>query len=132
MQTSAACSFAGCSRPVVTIFRHESLCLDHFCSKAYEFLDSVDQHHQSGSASPSCTTEQLRVADECARKALDVCLSKMILHNLERARLLDILLWSGDIVSSHNAASRQPVAGDKGKYESLQFRHLGVGGVQPN
>jgi hypothetical protein len=57
----------------------------------------------------------------------------MILHNLERARLLDILLWSGDIVScSQNAASRQPVAGDKGKYESLQFRQLGAGGVQPN
>ena len=129
MQTSAACSFAGCSRPVVTIFRHESLCLDHFCSKSYEFLDSVDQHLQSGSASPSCTTEQLRVADECARKALEVCLSKMIHHNLERARLLDILLWSGDIA---NAASRQPFAGDKGRYESLEFRHLGAGGAKVN
>lgn len=119
MQTSAACSFRGCSRPVVTIFRHESLCLDHFCSKSYEFLDSVDQHLQSGSASASCTTEQLRVADECERKALDVCLSKMILHNLGRARLLDVLLWSADIVNcSQNAASRQPVAGDKG--------HIGV------
>jgi hypothetical protein len=133
MQTSAACSFAGCSRLVVTIFRHESLCLDHFCSKAYEFLDSVDHRHQSGSASPPCTTEQLRVADECARKALDVCLSKMILHNLERARLLDILLWSGDIVScSQNAASRQPLAGDKERYESLPFPHLGAGSVPPN
>lgn len=133
MQTSAACSFAGCSRPVVTIFRYESLCLDHFCSKSYEFLDSVDEHLQSSTADPSCTTEQLRVADECARKALDICLSKMILNNLERARLLDILLWSGDIVScSQNSGSRQPATGDKGKYESAQFRRLGAGGVLPN
>jgi len=133
MQTSAACFFAGCSRPVVAIFRHESLCLDHFCSKSYEFLDSVNQHLQSNSTSPSGTSEQLRVADECARKALDICLSKMILNNLERARLLDILLWSGDIVScSQNAGSRQPTAGDKGKYERPQFRRLGAGGVLPN
>ena len=133
MQTSAACSFAGCARPVVTIFRHESLCLDHFCGKSYEFLDSADRHLQSNPTAPSCTTEQLRVADECARKALDVCLSKMILNNLERARLLDILLWSGDIVScSQNAGSRQPTTGDKEKSESRQFRRLGAGGVLPN
>jgi hypothetical protein len=132
MHASGICSCSGCSRPVVTIFRHESLCLDHFCSKSYEFLDSVDQHLQSSSASPSCTTEQRRVADECARKALDICLGKMILNNLERARLLDILLWSGDIVScSQNAGSRQPTTGEKGKYGSPQFRRLS-GGVSPN
>ena len=106
MHASAACSFAGCTRLAVTTFWHESLCLDHSCSKSYEFMDYVDQHLQSNSASSSCTTEQLRVADECSRKALDICLSKMILNNLERARLLDILLWSGDIVScSQNAVS---------------------------
>lgn len=133
MHASGSCQCSGCSRPVVTIFRHEPLCLDHFCSKSYEFLDSVDQHLQSNSASPSCTTEQLRVADECARKALDICLSKIMLINLERARLLDILLWSGDIVScSQNAGSGQPTAGDKGKCEGPQFRRLGAGGVLPN
>jgi hypothetical protein len=57
----------------------------------------------------------------------------MILHNLERARLLDILLWSGDIVGcSQNAGSQQPTAGDKRKYEGPQFRRLSAGGVLPN
>ena len=131
MQTLATCSFAGCSRPVVTVFRHEYLCLEHFCSKSYEFLDSVDQQLQSNSA--SCTAEELRVADECARKALDICLSKMILNNLERARLLDILLWSGDIVSgSGETTAAKGKDEDRARDERPQFRRLGTGGVLPN
>lgn len=133
MQTLATCSLADCSRPVVTVLRHEYLCLEHFCSKSYEFLDSVDQHMQSSSASPSCTTEELRVADECARKALDICLSKMILNNLERARLLDILLWSGDIVScSRETTPTKEKDGARARDERPQFRRLGTGGVLPN
>src|ERR1700756_1292439 len=99
MHSLDSCFYSGCTRPVLTIFRHEPFCLEHFCKKSYEFLDSVDQHLQSNALSSACTAEQLRVADECARRALDICLSKMILNNLARARLLDILLWSGDIVS---------------------------------
>jgi hypothetical protein len=133
MHALDSCFYSGCTRPVSTIFRHEPLCLEHFCGKSYEFLDSVDQHLQSNPLSPACTTEQLHVADECARKALDICLSKMILNNLDRARLLDILLWSGDIVScsrSANTATSKDNA--KMEYESPQFRRLGTGGVQPN
>ena len=133
MQTSTSCFSTGCSRPVVTIFRQESLCLEHFCSKAYEFLDSVDQHLQSNSSSSACTPDQLRVADECARKALDICLSKMILNNLDRARLLDILLWSGDIVSGSGTTSPARLKdGNQARHERSQFRRLGTGGSLPN
>ena len=52
-------------------------------------------------------TNKLQIADECARRTLDICYfaSKMLLNNLERARLLDILLWCGDIVSPRKVAS---------------------------
>jgi hypothetical protein len=35
--------------------------------------------------------------EECSRKALDVSLRSDNLSNLERGRLLDILLWAGEL-----------------------------------
>ncbi len=35
--------------------------------------------------------------EECSRKALDVSLQSEDLSNLERGRLLDILLWAGEL-----------------------------------
>jgi len=35
--------------------------------------------------------------EECSRKALDVSLHCKDLSNLERGRLLDILLWAGEL-----------------------------------
>jgi hypothetical protein len=37
--------------------------------------------------------------DECAQRALEISLSEIEMNNLDRARLLDILLWSGDVTS---------------------------------
>ena len=42
--------------------------------------------------------EAKRVADECARGVLDVSLKAAELSNLEKARLLDVLLWAEDIL----------------------------------
>jgi len=35
--------------------------------------------------------------EECSRKALDVSLQSENLSNLQRGRLLDILLWAGEL-----------------------------------
>jgi len=35
--------------------------------------------------------------EECSRKALDISLHSENLDNLERGRLLDILLWAGEL-----------------------------------
>jgi len=80
-----------------------------------------------------CRPEELQVADECARRALDICLSKTILNNFDRARLLDIVLWSGDIVScsrTHHPARSSDA--EKTRHENRQFRRLGIGGPPPN
>jgi hypothetical protein len=47
------------------------------------------------------------MADECARKALDISLNTSVLSNLERARLLDILLWCGDVTSMSSRRKRE-------------------------
>ena len=120
MRNPESCHRSGCSRPVTTTFRQEALCLDHFCSRSYEILHALDKHNQLNATARPATAEQLQIADECARKTLDICMSKMLLNNLERARLLDILLWCGDIVSPKNVVSSR--AEMQGRYEKSNLR----------
>ena len=100
MPNPECCDRRGCALPVITTLGEEALCLDHFCSRSYEFLNGTDERGRLGAARKLPTPEQIRTADEFARKTLDICMSKLPLNNLERARLLDILLWCGDVVSS--------------------------------
>jgi hypothetical protein len=102
MRNAESCHRSDCSRPVVVTFRAEALCLDHFCARCYEFLDGIDPRQQLNKAAPGSAVEHVLIADECARRALDICMSATILNNLERARLLDILLWCGDISNAHH------------------------------
>jgi hypothetical protein len=100
MHNPERCDQRGCARPVITTFCKEALCLDHFCSRSYEFLNATHERGQLSAAAKLPAAEQIQTADECARRTLDICMSKLPLNNLERARLLDILLWCGDVVGS--------------------------------
>jgi hypothetical protein len=108
MHNPECCDRRGCALPVITTLGEEALCLDHFCSRSYEFLNGMEERGQLSPARDLPTTEQIRTADECARKTLDICMSKLPLNNLERARLLDILLWCGDVVSSSGPKRNAP------------------------
>jgi hypothetical protein len=128
MRDPKSCDRRGCSRPVTTTLCEEALCLDHFCSRSYEMLNAMDKRNRLNAASLSPTADQIKIADECARKTLDICMSKMLLNNLERARLLDILLWCGDVVNSSEPRKVVSVtAQQRGRYEkpSLQRRISG-------
>jgi hypothetical protein len=83
-------------------------------------LHALDKRNQLKAATRPATDEQLQIADECARRTLDICMSKMLLNNLERARLLDILLWCGDVVSPKNVASGR--AELRRRYEESNLR----------
>ncbi len=118
MRNVESCHRSDCSRPVAVTFREEALCLDHFCARCYEFLDGIGRHQQSGSAASGSTVEHVLIADECARRALDICMSATVLNNLERARLLDILLWCGDISNAHRPKNvRAEFKGARAPYE---------------
>jgi hypothetical protein len=96
MQNAQPCQKKECSQKVVTTFRSEPLCLEHFCSQCYLLLENMDRRSVNESGR-SVTLEQALLADECARRAIDICLNSDYLSNLARARLLDILLWCGDV-----------------------------------
>ena len=109
MPTAESCHGRDCSRPVVVTFRAQALCLDHFCTRCYELLDEIDRCQRCHSGTSACTAEHGLIADECAARALDVCMSETLLNNLERARLLDILLWCGDLSSLHRGKNARAV-----------------------
>src|SRR5215467_2575965 len=96
MYDAKRCQRKDCSQKVVTTFRAEPFCLEHFCSQCYQLLENIDRHSWKESVR-YVSIEQALLADECARRAIDICLSSDYLNNLDRARLLDILLWCGDV-----------------------------------
>ena len=102
MQHTKGCQRQGCSQVAITEFRAEPLCLEHFCGRSYQFLERIS-HRTNESSNPALAEEAL-TADECARRTIEICLTADHLNNLDRARLLDILLWCGDVA----AASRPP------------------------
>lgn len=133
MGNSEHCGRAGCPQPVITSFFQEVFCLDHFCSRCYELLERIAQQSELNPSTPSQVADHLPIANECARRALEVSLRDEELNNLHRARLLDILLWSGDIVSSRrNNKPLRARVGIKAGYERPRSRRQQADRVLPN
>ena len=98
MVLTERCSRIDCSKQMVTALGEEELCFDHFCMRSYELLERAGGATESRWDAAGCVEVLCRL-DECARRALEIALRQIQLNNLERARLLDILLWSGDLMS---------------------------------
>jgi hypothetical protein len=119
MVLTETCSRMDCSKRMVTALGDEELCFDHFCARCYELLEHTDGTAESRRDAAGCAEVRRRL-DECARRALEIALRQIELSNLERARLLDILLWSGELSSElrqkRNPRER-PVAKDRAEAE---------------
>jgi hypothetical protein len=126
MRNPESCSRVGCSQPVVITFCQEDICLSHFCSDCYELLERFDRGSGPNGSRPPLTSEETLVPNECARAALEISLRSENLNNLERARLLDILLWSGDLTNSfcHARTSGEVRAADRGIRDRSQRAEL--------
>jgi len=80
----------------VASLTQQDLCLEHFLRSCYEKLERLDP--RGGLRSPPGDLASMRAfIEECSRKALDISLHSRNLSNLERGRLLDILLWAGEL-----------------------------------
>jgi len=97
------CSLDSCPDPVVTRFAQRELCLHHFLSQCYEDLDRLDARARSSHLNRSGVATLRVFVEECSRCALEVSLQCEHLGNLERSRLLDILLWTGDLLPKTGA-----------------------------
>jgi hypothetical protein len=115
MGLQSGCDRAVCTRRVVTALGDRDYCFDHFCSRCYELLEKNERVAESGMSEDD--GEEFLALDECAQRALEIALSETKLNNLDRARLLDILLWTGDLTSSmrYRKVAAAAYAGSTGK-----------------
>ena len=86
-----------CAGAAITTLDHQTLCLNHFLLGCYERLEGLDPRGRKFSAEPVDVASMRAFVEECSRKALDVSLQSKSLSNLQRGRLLDILLWAGEL-----------------------------------
>jgi len=98
MDASRKCSADRCENAAVTFFLQQELCLNHFILRCYEDLERIDPRGRNGKGSAEDIGALKSFADECSRKALEISLSGLAHDNLQRGRLLDILLWAGEVV----------------------------------
>ncbi len=97
MLASRKCGMGSCGGAAVATLDHQALCLNHFLSHCYEKLEGFDPRGRKFSAEPVDIASMRAFIEECSRKALDISLHSKNLTNLQRGRLLDILLWAGEL-----------------------------------
>ena len=91
------CGARSCHGAAITSLDQQALCLNHFLLRCYERLEALDPRCRKLRAEPLDLASMRAFIEECSRKALDVSLHSESLTNLQRGRLLDILLWAGEL-----------------------------------
>lgn len=81
---------------VVTLFE-KALCLEHFFQGCYGRLELLDPMVRGKSRECAANERVPNVLEELVKQVLIVCLQQEKLTNLDRSRLLDILLWAGEL-----------------------------------
>lgn len=101
------CNGKDCPNAAVTSLGTKGYCFDHFCGQCYELLERAEGSTARIHSRTPANREEMQALDECAQRALEISLSEIELDNLDRARLLDILLWSGDLTSARRMQRAQ-------------------------
>lgn len=91
------CCESACHSAAATSLGQQALCLNHFLLRCYAQLEAVDPRGQKSREQRVDLAAMRAFIEECSQKTLEVCLHRGNLSNLERARLLDILLWASEL-----------------------------------
>jgi hypothetical protein len=91
------CCEAACGCAASTSLDQKNYCLNHFLQRCYERLEEVDPRNRKFREGSVDLAAMRAFIEECSRRALDASLQSEDLSNLQRGRLLDILLWAGEL-----------------------------------
>ncbi len=93
-----SCGVEECPERAAAELDNRPLCLEHFFSRCYQALEGYDGRWDRSRAVQETERAQLRdFLEECSAQALNVGLRNENLNNLQRSRLLDVLLWAGEL-----------------------------------
>jgi len=91
------CAVDFCEGAAVASLAQQDFCLNHFIDLCYENLQRIDPRGQKMGRVNLDRASLRAFIEECSRRALDVALHCDDIDNLQRGRLLDILLWAGEL-----------------------------------
>jgi hypothetical protein len=106
MSDERICAVDFCEGAGVASLAQQDFCLNHFIELCYENLQRIDPRSQREGRLPVDLPALRAFIEECSRRALDVALHREDINNLQRGRLLDILLWAGELFLLLRAPSR--------------------------
>lgn len=107
---SIPCDSAGCSEHAVSWLDFRFLCVGHLVSHCY---DRLEEYERAGATHKILSDEAKNQAgpgflEDCSAKIASLLITHTGLENIERARLLDILLWANEL-DRKRRPSRFPV-----------------------
>jgi hypothetical protein len=97
MPPSSVCSITGCERPPAAELDVRPLCRSHFISTCYELFDEYTRWLEDNRFRDSNTELVRRFLCQCTQQATEISNNVADLENLERARLLDLLLRATEL-----------------------------------
>jgi hypothetical protein len=103
---SLKCAVEGCVEAAVASLDERQVCRTHFVAGAYRHLESVAAQIQE----PNFYSQQgelaTRFLEQCMREVTNIACAAELPGNLERAQLLDILLWASELYGRLRRGSR--------------------------
>jgi PilZ domain-containing protein len=97
MSETSACSVAGCKQPAAAHLEMRALCREHFVTACYDRIDEY-RDRLSDRPYPLESTEGMwQFVNESSQQLIAMTQQVSHLENLERARLLDLLLCVAEL-----------------------------------
>jgi len=94
---TAQCTTVTCAENGVVTLAGVTLCLEHFFQQCYARLEGLDPVVRGKTREDAINDGAPKILEEVVKQVLIVCLQHKYLSNLDRSRLLDILLWAGEL-----------------------------------
>jgi hypothetical protein len=99
------CGESGCPDAVVVLIRERWLCSKHFLNYSYQQLDKISSEMREPAFDESRAEATAQFLEACMRGAADIACRPVPLPNLEKARVIDVLLWASEL---HGRLRRSP------------------------
>lgn len=91
------CTTETCGETGVVVLAGEPRCLGHFLQGCYQRLERFDPVVRGKRRNSAGTEGVTNALEDLVKQVLIVCLQRENLSNRDRSRLLDILLWAGEL-----------------------------------
>ncbi len=99
------CSIAECTEPPAASIEEHAYCLRHFLLQSYERLDAIASRLHQRQFQERQSDASRRFLESCMRDAADIACAVAAPPNIEKAQLLDVLLWASEL---HGRLRRSP------------------------